>query len=174
MGAEESRERDSAKVAITVALIGAAATIIAALITLVPNLRSQPEQERSPADPPSAEVEPTPKDPPPPFKARMDDCVGKWRWRTRDRSLNFDLEADGSFTVEDFPDRRNPEEGFGLVSKGKGHWSVEGGRLTVTMTHVWTGLFWKEYEVTWIDAKKIAAVLRNEVTLEGTAPLRRR
>jgi hypothetical protein len=52
--------------------------------------------------------------------------VGKWRWRTTGRSLNFDLEADVSFTGEDFPDRRDPEEGFGLVSKGKGHWSEEG------------------------------------------------
>jgi hypothetical protein len=42
------------------------------------------------------------------------------------------------------------------------------------MTHVWTGLFWKENEVTWLDRRKITSVSRNEITLKGAAPLRRR
>jgi hypothetical protein len=166
MAAEEPKERGQAKVAILVALIGAAATILAALIPLIPSLRTTLEQEKPPGD--TEPEEETPRVPAP-FRPRMDDCVGRWRWRTVNRSIKFDLNGDGSFAAEDVPD-----QGFGAVSKGKGHWSVEDGRLTVTMTHVWVGFFWKENEVTWIDAKKITALSRNEITLEGAAPLRRR
>jgi hypothetical protein len=165
MAAEEPKERGQAKVAILVALIGAAATILAALITLIPSLRTATGQERPPDDKPEEK---------PPFKATMDDCVGKWRWQTKGRAINFDLDVAGSFTAEDFPNQRVPHQGLGLFRDGKGHWSVKDGRLTITMTHVWVGAVWVAEEVTWIDAKKVTAVSRNEVTLEGDEPLRRR
>jgi hypothetical protein len=172
MVAEEPKDAGSAKVTILVALIGAAATILAALIALIPTFRSLPAQAKS-ADEPTPVEEIATREPTP-FKPRMDDCVGRWRWRTTDRSINLDLNVDGSFTAEDFPDSTDSSSGFGVVSKGKGHWSVEDGRLTVTMTHVWAVALWKENEVTWIDAKKVTSVSRNEVTLQGAAPLRRR
>lgn len=107
-------------------------------------------------------------------RATMKDCVGKWRWRSGNRNINFDLNRDGTFTAKDFPDEASWTEGGGLVSDGKGNWEVEDGRLSITMTHVWTLAFWKEHKVTWIAGEEIVKVSEDQITLKSSKHLRRR
>lgn len=81
MSADQAKERNAHSVAIVVAIIGALATITAALIAVLPNLRSQFDQKAEPAAA-KAGIEPAklrelPE--PPPFVAKTGDCVGKWR-----------------------------------------------------------------------------------------------
>lgn len=165
MNTGEFNEQRTHGVEIIVALIGALATIVAALIAILPNLI------RKRAAPPIL------PDLPPPASsvAQMNDCVGKWRWRTSDRSIEFDLRGDGSFTAKNVPDAGRLVD----FADGRGNWEVVSGRLTVTMTHVgkfflweWCGL-WKSYKVEWISNDRITAVSRDEITLKASKPLRR-
>jgi hypothetical protein len=95
----------------------------------------------------------------------MDQLVGKWRWRDSGRTIEFDLKPDGTFKARDYPDKVPPLlEGGGFVKDGKGTWEVEGGRLTVKMTHVWAVL-WIPHEVTWIDRADITSISEGEVRL---------
>jgi hypothetical protein len=158
----ESKERSTHGVAITVALISALATIAAALIAaILPNLRPQGGEKPEPA--PKVDALPAA------FVAKMGDCVGKWRWRTSDRSIEFDLRG-GSFTAENFPD----DGGLQDIADGKGNWEVVNGRLTVTMTHVGKLGLWKAHKVEWISDELITAVAWDEITLKGSKPLLRK
>lgn len=87
--------------------------------------------------------------------------------------MNFDLNNDGSFTAVDFPDDA-AQAGFGVVTEGNGHWSVEDCKLTVTTTHVWIVAAWKVNQVTWIPRVQVKSASGAEVELEGLHPLRRR
>jgi pimeloyl-ACP methyl ester carboxylesterase len=96
--------------------------------------------------------------------SRMSDCVGRYRWRTGERTIEFSLEADGSFSASQKADHLEWREGFGLVSDGKGTWSLEDGRLTVRMEAVHVFGLWKPHEVVWIDGEHVL-----DVTDEGIA-----
>jgi hypothetical protein len=107
---------------------------------------------------------------------RMDDCVGKWKLRTDGGAVDMDLKTDGTCALTNRPDTRPDwSAGGGFVKDAKGHWSVDAkGRLTVKMTHVWVGIFWKEYEGTFVDDDKIVKVSTSEITLKSGNRLRKR
>jgi hypothetical protein len=172
MSTGDARNQGSHTVTIIAALIGALATVVAALIAVFPSLRSSGPGPQPPIIKENGE---TPPPPPPPPTPTMKDCVGLWRWRTDDRFLDFDLNADGSMKVRNHPDKASDfQDGAGFVRDGKGHWEVEDGRITVTMTHVWVGVFWKEFEGVWLSKEPIEAVRPDEIRLRNKKPLRRR
>jgi len=100
--------------------------------------------------------------------------VGKWRWQTVERHIEFNLKSDDTFTAKDIPDKTPGWlEGKGLVSAGKGNWFIKDGCLTINMTDVWVVTFWKEHKVTWIDGSKILKVEETKVLLADNNPLDR-
>ena len=101
------------------------------------------------------------------------DCVGKYMWRTKGRTIEFDFHEGGTFEAEEKPDGVALSEGMGLVSKGKGIWMVLNGRLSVARTHVWMFMYWQKNPVTWINDVKVVSVTRNGIRLESGNPLQR-
>lgn len=109
----------------------------------------------------------------------MADCVGKYRWRTSDKTIDFDLHEDGTFLAHQTPDpsKNLTEIIVNMVRDGKGTWNVLAGRLTITMTHVgkkigWKKIgLWKRFDMTWINDQKITAVTATEILLEYSNPL---
>ena len=87
------------------------------------------------------------------------------------RTIDFDLKADGTFTAYNRPDEPTLED---LVRDGKGNWKIEDGHLTIRMTHVWVGVYWKEYPVTWISEASILSATDKEIRLEGEGVLLRK
>ena len=100
--------------------------------------------------------------------------VGKWRYRTTGRTIEFELKYDGSLTCEDQPDSKPSwREGHGFIHSGKGIWKVHGDVLTMAMTHVWVHAVWWKHEVTWIDRDKITKITSTEVLLADGDRLKR-
>jgi len=104
----------------------------------------------------------------------LQDIAGQYSWRTTDRTIEFDLEADGTVTAIDKSDSLDIATGAGLISEGKGHWSVENGKLTITMTHVWMAVFWKEQRVDWVNEENLTRLTDKRILLEKSAALMRK
>lgn len=101
--------------------------------------------------------------------------VGKWSWRTRGQTLEFDLKGDGSFTSEIYPDVRPAlTAGYGFIHSGKGDWQAHDGKLTIAMTHVWAHAIWVKHEVAWIDQQRIKKLTATEVLLGDGSLLKRK
>lgn len=103
---------------------------------------------------------------------RMVDCTGKYTWRDTDRTIDFTLEADGTFTASQTPDKIVLGEGMGLVTKGKGTWSVNNNYLTVTMNRVLSLGIWTPHEVTWINHATITKLSGEGIQLKECNALR--
>ncbi len=110
--------------------------------------------------------------PPPRILARtVGGFAGRYTWRAGDRTIDFDLKADGTFTAYNKPDEPKLED---LVRDGKGTWAIEDGCLTVNMTHVWVGVYWKEFPMNWISKAAIVSATEKEIQLEGRGSLLRK
>jgi hypothetical protein len=101
--------------------------------------------------------------------ATMDQCVGKWVWRTSGRTIDFDLATDGTFTAVNHAD----DPGWQDIADGKGHWDVTDGFLTITMTHVGRLGLYTPFSVNWIDKDRIERVTDSEIALLDNKPLRK-
>lgn len=110
---------------------------------------------------------------PPPRKVDLTvaACAGQYTWRTDGRTIDFDLKLDGTFTAYNKPDNPQLKD---LVRDGKGTWEIRDGFLTVKMTHVWVGFFWKELPVTWIEREAIQSATDRRIELKGSTPLIRK
>jgi hypothetical protein len=98
-------------------------------------------------------------------------CAGRYTWRTVDRSIDFDLKSDGTFTAYNKPDEPKLED---LVRDAKGTWSVVDDKLTIRMTHVWVGVYWKEYKMAWISGELISSATDKKLELQSSQPLIRK
>ena len=101
----------------------------------------------------------------------VEGCASRYTWRTYDRTIDFDLKPDGTFTAYNKPDKPVLED---LVRDGKGTWEIEDGCLAIKMTHVWVGVYWKEYPVTWISKATIVSASEKEIRLGGLESLLRK
>jgi hypothetical protein len=106
-------------------------------------------------------------------RLRAADLAGKYCWKTTGRSFDFDLREDGTFTAQQTPDGTVIADVRGLFKESKGEWGIRDGRLTITMTHVWTLAFWKSHRVVWIDNEQMTGVTSGEIQLKFSNPLQK-
>ena len=103
--------------------------------------------------------------------------VGPWRLEGQRERIDVDFKEDNTFTATgyDFPYPHTREDPR-LAWRGKGHWVVRNGKLSIGRTHAWGwgNKDWVKNSRDIFYYKPIKKVTPTEVVLEGGPPMKRR